>query len=233
MLTLYYRFTSSTLGVDAVSLIAILPESVTYQDLYNIHDTLRSIKGRVTLAWGSRQSHCSLVKLNMPSIANVVSSFCLQQPLSNWPPPFYLEGLMLLLPTGHDILSWSGAIHKMLMSHSSATHATFHLLFFFTVYSTASVLLVWKRLVQIQDVLPLFTLNNKLSLPHFSQWFKYCLSSIAKCIFTPANLHIKRATVEQNLDVLFNQCLYIFVRNAIFYVNQTGRGKQESFARIE
>lgn len=146
------------------------------------------------------------MKPNTPLISRVVNSFCLQQPLSRQPPPFHQEGLMLLLPTGHDILSWSGATHKMLMSWNLVTHASSHL-FFFTVYSTASILLVWRRPVQIQDVLPLFTLNNKLSLPYFSQWFKYCLSSIAKYIFTPANLHIKRTTVEQNLDVLFNQCL--------------------------
>lgn len=123
------------------------------------------------------------MKPNTPLISRVVNSFCLQQPLSRQPPPFHQEGLMLLLPTGHDILSWSEATHKMLMSWNLVTHASSHL-FFFTVYSTASILLVWRRPVQIQDVLPLFTLNNKLSLPYFSQWFKsqqYCKVHIYSC----------------------------------------------------
>lgn len=106
--------------------------------------------------------------------------------------------------------------------HNSAAHVTSHL-FFCTVNSTASGLLVWKRLVQIQDVLPLFTLNNQIGLPCFSHWFKCCLSSIAKCIFIPENVHHKRKTVEQSLDVFFVSLSEM--KCSVWIQEDGGRGK--------
>lgn len=72
-------------------------------------------------------------------------------------------------------------------------------LFFFTVNSTASGLLVWKRLEQIQDVLPFFTLNNQLGIPYFSQWFKCFLSR--RKFFILENTHNKRKTIKYALDI--------------------------------
>lgn len=139
------------------------------------------------------------MKLNTPSPSRVDNYFCLQQHFWSWfllftqrTSGFYCHQVMVSHP--------GPATHLMLTSHRSVTHAISYL-FFFTVASTASSLLVWKRLLQIQDVLPLFTWNNQLGLHYFSQWFKCFLSTIAKCIFIPESIHHKRKTVKYTLDV--------------------------------
>lgn len=166
------------------------------------------------------------MKLNTTSPARVNNSFCLQRYFwsclilfTQRTSCFYCQQVM----TSHA----GPATHQMLMSHTSVTHGISHL-FFFTVNSTASSLLVWKRLLQIQDVPPLFALSNQLGLTYFSQWFKCFFSTIAKCIFIPENISHKRKTAKYTPDVIS-----VTLSEMKWSVWIRGWGKWESFASSE